>query len=172
MTALGIFTLFHVLLSLIGIGAGFIVLYGWLTSKSYPRCTSLFLITTIATSATGFLFPFHHFMPSYVIGILSLIILAISVAALYSFHLAGGWRRCYAITAAFAQYLNVFVLVAQLFKKVPPLTALAPTGSEPPFLIAQVIVMIAYIALCIPAVSRFCKIPAVTVETLKKSATA
>ena len=117
MTVLGIFTVFHVILSLLGIGAGFVVLFGWLTSKPFPRTSTLFLTTTIATSVTGFLFPFHQFGPSYVLGILSLLVLAVTVAARYRFHLAGPWRRSYAITAAVALYLNLFVLIAQMFKK-------------------------------------------------------
>jgi hypothetical protein len=152
---LNIFTAFHVLLSLVGIGSGFVVLYGLLTSKGFPGWTALFLSTTVATSVTGFLFPFHHFMASYAVGILSLIVLAVTIAARYRFHLMGGWRRTYVISAIIALYLNVFVLVAQLFQKVPALKALAPTQSEPPFQIAQLVVLVLFVVLTFRAAIKF-----------------
>ncbi len=126
-------TLVHVLLSLVGIVSGFVVVFGMLSAKRLDGWTMVFLITTVATSATGFLLPAPHFLPSHAIGILSLIVLAIAILARYKFHLAGGWLRTYAITAVIALYFNVFVLVVQLFLKVPTLHELAPTGSEPPF---------------------------------------
>jgi hypothetical protein len=149
------FTLLHVLISLIGIGSGLIVMWGFLTNKRLSGLTAIFLLTTVLTSASGFAFRFEHLLPSHKIGILSLLILAIAILALYAFHLAGGWRKTYVITAMIALYLNVFVLVAQLFMKVAPLHALAPTGTEPPFLIAQVIVMLIFIWLTIRAVKGF-----------------
>jgi hypothetical protein len=152
---LSAFTAFHVLISLMAIGSGFVVLYGLLNSKTFPRWTAFFLITTVATSVTGFLFPFHHFMPSYALGILSLVVLALAIAALYRFHLVGGWRQTYVITAVLALYLNVFVLIAQLFQKVPPLKALAPTQSEPPFQIAQLVVLVLFIVLGFRAAVKF-----------------
>src|SRR5438477_200015 len=127
------FTLVHVLLSLAGIASGFVVLAGLLTGKRRDRSTALFLATTALTSVTGFGFPFDHLLPSHAIGILSLLVLAVAIAARYSFHLAGAWRRTYVITAAIALYLNIFVLVVQLFLKVPALKDLAPTQKEPPF---------------------------------------
>jgi hypothetical protein len=99
---LGAFTFFHVLLSLVGIGSGFVVLFGLLTSKWFVRWNTLFLATTAATSVTGFLFPFHHFLPSHAVGILSVIVLAIAALARYRFHLVGGWRKTYVITAVVA----------------------------------------------------------------------
>ena len=124
---LSAFTLFHVILSLVGIGSGFVVTYGLLESKRLDRWTAVFLSTTALTSVTGFLFPVRHFMPSHGVGIVSLIVLAIALLARYRYGLAGGWRRTYAITAVIAQYLNFFVLIVQLFLKVPALHALAPT---------------------------------------------
>ena len=112
---LTIFTVVHVLLSLIGILAGFVVVYGLITAKRLDGWTATLLWTTILTSVTGFLFPFHKLLPSHILGILSLITLAIAVFARYRRRLAGGWNRAYAISAVIALYFNVFVLVAQLF---------------------------------------------------------
>jgi hypothetical protein len=127
------FAHFHVVLSLIGILSGFVVSFGLLAAKRLDAWTAVFLATTLLTSVTGFLFPLHKYLPSHGVGIVSLIVLALAIPARYVFYLAGRWRRTYAITAAFALYLNVFVLLAQLFAKVPTLKALAPTQSEPPF---------------------------------------
>jgi len=138
------FTVFHVILSLVGIGSGLVVLYGLLTSRWFERWTIVFLTTTVATSVTGFLFPVHKFLPSHGVGILSLILLSIAICARSVFHLAGAWRRTYVVTATLALYLNSFVLVAQLFQKVPPLKALAPTQSESPFKIAQLVVLVIF----------------------------
>ena len=152
---LSAFTLFHVVLSLIGIGSGFVVLFGLLASKQ-SRWTALFLSTTVATSVTGFLFPFHGFLPSYAVGILSLIVLALAILALYRFHLAGSWRTTYVVTAVIALYFNVFVLIAQLFQKVPALRTLAPTQSEPPFQLTQLVVLVLFVVL---GISRFVPVP-------------
>jgi len=152
---LNAFTLFHVLLSLVGIAAGFVVVFALLSSKRLDGWTTLFLTATAATSVTGFLFPFHQFLPSHGVGILSLLVMGIAYLARYRFHLAGPWRRTYAITAVIALYFNVFVLIAQLFQKVPALKALAPTQSEPPFLITQLAVMLLFILLGIRAASKF-----------------
>ena len=149
------FTLFHVLLSLIGIGSGFVVLYGLLKSQRLTGWTKLFLTTTVGTSLTGFFFPFNGFTPAIGVGIVSLIVLSIAIVALYRFDLVGGWSRTYAISAVLAQYLNFFVLVVQLFRRVPALQALAPTQSEPPFQIAQLVVLLAFIAVGILAARRF-----------------
>jgi hypothetical protein len=152
---LSAFTLFHVVLSLVGIGSGIVVLYGLLNSKQFDGWTTVFLTTTVATSVTGFLFPFDHFRPSHGVGIVSLVFLAIAIPARYVFHLAGAWGRVYAVTAVIALYLNVFVLIAQLFQKVPLLKAMAPTQSEPPFLVAQLAVLVLFIVLAIRAAARF-----------------
>ena len=149
------FTLVHVVLSLVGIFSGFVVMFGLFAAKPLDGWTALFLATTVATSVTGFLFPFHHFMPSYALGIISLLVLAVAILARYTFRLAGGWRRTYAISAMIALYLNVFVLIAQAFQKVPALKAMAPTQSEPPFLLPQVLVMAIFVALAIFAAIRF-----------------
>jgi hypothetical protein len=154
------FTLVHVLLSLVGIGSGFLVVYGLLRGKRFDGATAIFLITTVLTSLTGFLFPFEHLLPSHVVGILSLVVLAVAILARYALHLAGAWRWIYVVSAVLALYLNVFVLVAQAFMKVPALKALAPTQSEPPFLVAQLVVMALFLVLGIFAVKRFQNEPA------------
>lgn len=149
------FTLFHVALSLIGIGAGLVVVYGLLTSKMYDGWTKLFLVTTVATSITGYMFPVHKFLPSHVVGLVSLIVLTFAILGRYRYRLAGGWRRTYAITAVVALYLNVFVLIVQLFEKVPALKALAPTQSEPPFQLTQLAVLLIFILLAVGAAMKF-----------------
>lgn len=152
---LDILTLVHVALSLVGIGAGFVVLFGLLESKPLDGWTKLFLTTTLATSVTGFFFPIHHFTPGLGVGAVSLIVLAVAIPARYTFHLAGGWRKSYVIGAMLAQYLNVFVLVVQLFEKVPALKQLAPTQSEPPFQITQGVLLALFTVLTILAVIKF-----------------
>jgi hypothetical protein len=149
------FTLIHVVVSLIGLGSGFVVLFGLLTGKRFDGWTALFLASTVATSVSGFLLPFRHFMPSHAIGILSLLALAVAIVARYPLNLAGAWRWIYLVSAMAALYLNVFVLLAQAFAKVPALKAMAPTQSEPPFLISELIVMALFIVLSIAAGKRF-----------------
>ena len=147
------FTFVHVVLSLIGIFSGLVVVFGLLAGKRLDGWTVLFLVTTVLTSVTGFLFPFHKFLPSHGVGIVSLIVLAIF--ARYVRQLGGGWRRAYVISAVIALYLNVFVLIAQLFMKVPALKAMAPTGSEPPFLVSQFVCMAIFVVLGIGAAIKF-----------------
>jgi hypothetical protein len=149
------FTLVHTAISLIGIVSGLVVVYGMLGGKRLDGWTALFLTTTVLTSVTGYLFPFEHLLPSHIVGGISLVVLAVALLARYSFHLAGGWRRTYVLTAVMALYLNVFVLVVQSFLKVPALHALAPAGKEPPFAVAQLIVLAIFIWLAIAAVKRF-----------------
>ncbi len=149
------FTVVHTALSLIGIVAGLVSVFAMLSGKPSGKWTTLFLLTTVLTSVTGFLFPVEHLLPSHVIGIISLIVLAVAIFALYGRHLAGGWRRTYVVSAAIALYLNVFVLVVQSFLKVPALHAMAPTQKEPPFLVAQLIVMALFVVLTIAAVKKF-----------------
>jgi hypothetical protein len=151
----GSYTLLHVLISLVGIGSGLVVMFGFLTRKRFDGWTALFLITTVLTSVTGFGFPVDHLLPSHIIAILSLLILAVAISARYVFHLSGAWRSTYVVTAAIALYLNVFVLVVQTFMKVPAVHALAPTQKEPPFLIAQIVVVLIFIGLTILAVKKF-----------------
>ncbi len=152
MTAL---TFVHVLLSLIGILAGLVIAFGLLTSKSLKGWTAIFIWTTVATSVTGFLFPFHRFLPSHAVGIISLAVLAVAIYALYGRHLGGAWRRVYAVTAMIALYLNVFVLIAQLFDKVPALRALAPTKTEAPFKEAQLATLIVFVVVTILTAIKF-----------------
>ncbi len=149
------FTLVHVALSLIGILSGLIVLCGLFTSNRMNGWTFLFVVTTVATSATGFGFPFHGFTPAIGVGILSLIVLTLAIAARYAFHLTGAWRWIYVLGSVVALYFNVFVLIAQAFLKIPALHALAPNGSEPPFAIAQGIVLVLFILAGILSVKRF-----------------
>jgi len=153
-TGLGAFTLFHVALSLVGIFTGLVLLFALFSAKYSNGWTATFLVATTATSVTGFLFPFHKFLPSHAVGIVSLLVLAVTIPALYVFHLAGPWRRTYVIGAVVALYLNVFVLIAQLFMKIPALKVLAPTQSEPPFLGAQVVGMLVFIVLGTLAAKR------------------
>ena len=152
---LSAFTLLHVLISLIGIFSGFILAFGMI-QRSFPaRWNSIFLITTILTSVTGFFFPVTHFMPSHAVGILSLLVLGLAVHALKKRHLQGGWRKCYAITALIALYLNTFVLVVQSFSKIPVLHALAPTQTETPFKIAQLALLLGFVWFGTVATRRF-----------------
>ncbi len=153
--SLSTFTTVHVIISLVGIVSGLIVIFGMLAAKRLNGWTALFLLTTILTSVTGFGFPFTHVTPGIKVGIISLVVLAITLLARYSFHLAGAWRWIYVVTAIIAEYLNVFVLVVQSFEKVPALHAAAPTQSEPPFLVAQLVVMALFIVLTIFAVKKF-----------------
>jgi hypothetical protein len=149
------FTLVHVLISLVAIGAGFVVVFGMLASRHRSGWTKLFLTTTVATSVTGYFFPLHGFTPAIAVGAVSLVVLALAILALYRFQLAGGWRRTYAIASVLALYLNFFVLIVQLFLKVPALNALAPTQSEPPFLIAQLVALLLFLGLGIRATMKF-----------------
>jgi hypothetical protein len=153
--SLATYTIVHVIISLIGIGSGLIVLFGLLNGKLLTGWNGLFLLTTILTSVTGFFFPYTKLTPGIILGILSLIDLAIALYALYAGHLTGAWRRTYAITALIALYFNVFVLVAQLFEKVPAIHALAPTQTEPPFKIAKLLLLILTVVLITLAAKKF-----------------
>jgi hypothetical protein len=149
------YTLLHVVISLVGIGSGFVVMYGLLSGKRLDGWTALFLATTVATSVTGFGFPFDHLLPSHKVGMISLAVLAVAILARYPLHLAGAWRRIYVVCAAIALYLNVFVAVFQSFEKVPALKAMAPTQKEPPFLVAQLVVLAVFVLLTIFATIKF-----------------
>jgi hypothetical protein len=148
-------TLVHVALSLIGIISGLIVLAGLLRANRMNGWTLVFLITTVATSVTGFFFPFRGITPAIILGILSLIVLAAAIAARYAFRLAGDWRWIYVVSAVVALYFNFFVLVVQSFLHIPALHVLAPKGSEPPFAIAQGVVLVLFILAGFLAVKRF-----------------
>jgi hypothetical protein len=149
------FTFVHVLLSLIGIGSGFVVIFGLLNGKRLDGWTAVFLATTVTTSVSGFGFPFDHLLPSHKVGILSLMVLLVAILARYAFHLAGAWRRIYAISAVVALYFNVFVGVVQAFLKVPALHALAPQQTESPFLVTQLVVLVIFVLIGIMAAKRF-----------------
>lgn len=149
------FTVFHLIISMIAIGLGFVVAGGILSSNRLPRWTLWFLILTILTSATGFLFPFTKLLPSHIVAIISLVLLAIAVYALYGQGLAGIWRTVYVVTAMLALWFNVFVLIAQSFQKVALLNVYAPTGAEPPFAITQGIVLVFFIILIVIGIKRF-----------------
>ena len=167
--SLSTFTLVHVLISLIGIGSGLLVLYGMLIGKRFDGATAIFLVTTVLTSLTGFLFPVEHLLPSHVVGIISLVALAVAILARYALHLARAWRSIYVVSAVLALYLNVFVLVAQTFMKVPAVHALAPTQKEPPFLIAQLVVMALFVVLGIFAVKKFRGEPVVSAPSWRNT---
>jgi hypothetical protein len=154
------FVLVHVVISLIGIVAGIIVMFGMLGSKRQPGLTAIFLLTTILTSATGFLIPpllFDKTLPSHMIGLLSLLLLAIACIALYIMRLSGAWRWIYVLTALLALYFNVFVLVIQSFLKIPALTAVAPGNppAGPVFGVVQGVVLVFFVLMIIGAWRRF-----------------
>jgi hypothetical protein len=149
------FTIFHVILSLAGIGSGFIAILSLAGNKLLSRWTAFFLITTALTSITGFLFPFHGVTPGIILGILSMIVLLLAVVALYGGKLASPWRGTYVISASLAQWFNVFVLFAQLFAKVPALKAIAPTQASPAFGITQLVVLVIFVVLTIRAFKGF-----------------
>jgi hypothetical protein len=149
------FTLLHVLISLAGIFSGFVVLFGLLAGKRLDKWTAIFLATTVLTSVIGFVFPFHGLTPAIVVGIISLVLLAVAIFARYARHLAAAWRKTYVISAVLALYLNVFVLIVQSFLKIPALKEIAPTQNDPPFKLTQLVVLVAFIALGIVAAIRF-----------------
>lgn len=145
----------HTLVSLVGIATGLVVLRALYRNDRAETWTMAFLATTILTSASGFVLPAAKFMPSHAVGILSLVILAACCYARYATHMAGAWRTAYVLTAVAALYFNVFVLVVQLFLKVPALHELAPNGNEPPFAAAQAIVLVAFVVAGFMVVRRF-----------------
>jgi hypothetical protein len=155
--SLATFTMVHVIISLIAIAAGFVVLSGLLGSNRMAGMTALFLLTTILTNATGFLFPFEKLLPSHIIALLSLVLLAIACLALYGMKLSGAWRWIYVVTALLSLYFNVFVLVIQSFLKIPALTALAPGNppAGPVFAVVQGVVLVFFVVVIIGAIRRF-----------------
>jgi hypothetical protein len=150
---LHIFTLAHVLISLVGIFTGFVVVYGLINAQQLEGWASWFLWTTVLTCVTGVIFPYQGFQPSYVVGAISLGILAVAIFARR--HLATGWRKTYAISSVLALYLNFFVLVVQLFRRVPALKALAPTQTEPAFKVTQLVVLLLFVVITILATTKF-----------------
>ncbi|TMJ21979.1 MAG: hypothetical protein E6G93_08265 [Alphaproteobacteria bacterium] len=155
--SLATFTMVHVIISMIGIVSGIIVMFAMLGSHRLSGLTAIFLLSTVLTSATGFLFPFTQLLPSHMIGIISLVLLAIACIALYAMRLAGPWRWIYVVTALVSLYLNVFVLVIQSFLKIPVLHALAPSvpPSEPPFAVIQGLVLLFFAIVLVGASRRF-----------------
>ena len=153
--SLSTFTAVHVLISLVGILTGVVVAYGLLYGKRLDGMTAVFLATTVLTSATGYLFPFHQITPGMIVGAISLAVLAIAVVARYVRRMERSWRATYVITALLALYLNVFVLVVQSFEKVPSLRELAPTQKEPPFKVVQLVLLAIFVTLSFFAVRRF-----------------
>ncbi len=149
------FLLLHVLISMVGIFSGFVVLGGMYASHKLPSWTAVFLLTTILTSVTGFLFPITSFTPALGVGILSMIVLVVAVLAYYVYGLAGRWRIIYIVTALASLYLNVFVFIVQSFQKVTFLQHLAPTQGEPPFVISQSVLLATFVVLGALAVLKF-----------------
>jgi hypothetical protein len=156
------FTFVHVALSLMGIVSGFVVVLGMVRSLRLNLVTALFLITTVLTSVTGFFFPYHGVTPGIILGILSLIALLGAILARHTFKLAGSWRTIYVVCSVLALWFNTFVLIAQSFMKVPALHALAPTGSEPPFKIAQLLALVVLAVLGVLAMKKFHPVPTVS----------
>src|SRR6266850_1863584 len=155
-----IFTFAHVAISLAGILSGFVVLFGLLAAKHLEGWSRAFLATTLATSVSGFFFPFHGITPAIVLGIVSLLLLSVAVFARYARHLQGAWRKTYVIGAVLALYLNVFVLVVQSFLHIPALKDIAPTQNDPPFQLTQLVALAAFIILGVLATLRFRNEPA------------
>jgi hypothetical protein len=152
---LTILTLTHVAISLVAIFSGFVVMFGLLGGKHLDGWTTFFLAATVATSLTGFFFPFRGVTPAFITGVVSLVVLAVAIFALYARTLAGAWRKTYVFSAVFALYLNVFVLVVQAFLKIPALKRIAPTQNDPPFKLTQLVVLVAFVALGIASAIRF-----------------
>src|SRR2546425_2079199 len=152
---LRVYTIIHVLISLAAIFTGIVVVFGIIADKRLDSWAKWFLITAVATTVTGFFFPFHGFTPAIGLGIISLPFLALTIYARYPKHLAGAWRWIYAIGAVICLYFNLFVLVVQAFEKVPALHAMAPTQTESPFKLTQVCVLVVSAVLAIIAVIRF-----------------
>ncbi len=153
-TGLLIFTLFHTALSLVAFVAGIVAVRALLRGSEAGGWTTVFLVTAVATSATGFGFPFVKLLPSHIVGIVALVVLAVTLLARYAFGLAGPWGRIYAAGLVLSLFFDTFVLVAQAFGKIPPLHRLAPTGSEPPFAVAEVVVLLVFAYLTFVAVRR------------------
>ena len=152
---LGRFTAVHVALSLVGIVAGLVVMIGLVKGRPLGGWTALFLAATVATCVTGFGFPVDHVLPSHVVGVVCLVVLAVAIVALYGLHLRGVWRAIYVVSAGLALYFNVFVGVVQAFLKVPALHALAPQQTEAPFVVAQLLVLAVFVVLTVVAARRF-----------------
>jgi hypothetical protein len=143
------FTTIHVIISLIGIVAGLVVVYGFLVGAKLPTWNWVFLAMTILTSVTGFFFPFHGITPGIVVGVISLVVLAIAVVAWQK-----GWSKTYIVTATIAEFFNVLVLIVQSFEKIAPLHALAPKGTEPITNVAKVLALVVFVVAAWVAIRR------------------
>ena len=152
---LQIYTIIHTLISLVAILTGFVVLFGLLTGNRIDGWTKWFLISAVATTVTGFFFPFHGITPAIKLGIISSVVLVITIYARYAKHLAGAWHWIYVVGASVTLYFNVFVGIVQSFEKIPALKAMAPTQSEPPFKLTQLVVSALFVILTLVAVIRF-----------------
>ena len=152
---LQIYTIIHTLISLVAIFTGFVVLFGLLTGNRIDSWTNWFLISAVATTVTGFFFPFHGITPAIKLGIISSVVLVITIYARYAKHLTGAWRWIYVVGASLALYFNVFVAIVQSFEKIPALKAMAPTQSEPPFKLTQLVALALFVLLTLVAVIRF-----------------
>ncbi len=152
---LAAFTLFHVAISLVAIVTGLGFAADLLASRERHGWTQVFLWTTIATSVTGFMFPVDHITPAHVFGVISLAVLAVTLWSRRRLHQEGASRKTYIATALFALYLNVFVLVVQMFQKIAPLKALAPTQTEPAFGLAQGAVLVGFLYVGFRAIKQF-----------------
>ncbi|WP_372784694.1 hypothetical protein [Phenylobacterium sp.] len=153
--SVGTFTTLHVIISLIGILAGLVALFAMIANRRLDGVTALFLVTTVLTSVTGFFFHSKAIGPPHIVGVISLVDLAIALWALYGRRLAGAWRPAYVVTAVVALYFNCFVGVVQAFAKLPALNALAPKGTEPPFVAAQGVTLLVFVLLGYLAVRRY-----------------
>jgi hypothetical protein len=153
--SLSTFTTIHVVISVIALASGVVVAAGLAGGRQSPGWAAVFLATTVLTSASGFLFEATAVLPSHVFGVISLIALAVALAGLYVFRLHGAWRWLYVAGALLALYLNAFVAVVQAFQKIPALQPLAPTQSEPPFAVAQFVLLLAFVAIGVMATRRF-----------------
>jgi len=149
------YTLLHTVLSLVGIVAGLVVAGALASGTRLDRWAAVFVVTTVLANASGFGFPFVKLLPSHIVGAVSLMVLAAVIVADYVKRLAGAWRTTYAVGIVLATYLNVFVLVAQLFKRIPVLFVAAPTQSEPPFALTQALVLVLFGWLGVAAVKGF-----------------
>jgi hypothetical protein len=150
-----LFVKIHVVISLIGIASGLIALIGMLGGRLFGGLTALFLATTVLTSVTGFPLPPFGLDPPRIVGIISLVFLAVAIVALYLFHLGGAWRWIYVITAMVALFFNCFVAIIQSFDKIPALHAIAPSQDAPPVHIAQLVLLVIFVVAGIVAVIRF-----------------
>ena len=148
-------TLVHTIISIVAIAAGLVVVGGLIAGVRIDGWTGIFLATTVLTSVTGFFFPFTELLASHQVGIISLVVLPLVIAARYWKHLAGPWRGTYVVGSVLVLYLNFFVLIVQLFRRIPALLVSAPKQTEPPFVLTQLLVLALFAWLGFAAFRRF-----------------